>query len=171
MTSIKHILFSLWIERILLRLWKPFTELKKNFEFLSPRFNHCSRDFFLRKLSSASSSLTYSFSSVLWISKSEGFVCIRHWASNIFSEILQKYLRLNYFKTPLTFFNLLHKTYMGVSMTSLHYVSKIKGRKRGWSAQKSKNLNGSFLFSKLAILTNIGEWSKIPKVESKFPNL
>jgi len=48
-------------------------------------------------------------------------------------------------------------------LTSLYHISKIKGRRRGWSTQKSKNLNEIFLFGKHANLTNIGEWFEIPK--------
>jgi hypothetical protein len=41
--------------------------------------------------------------------------------------------------------------------------SYYKERKRGWSTQKWKNLNETFLFGKLANFTNIVELSEIPK--------
>jgi len=57
-----------------------FHWIKEEFWILIPRFNYCSQDFCLRKLSSISASLTLSFTiigSAIWISKSKGFVFIK----------------------------------------------------------------------------------------------
>jgi hypothetical protein len=56
-----------------------------------------------------------------------------------------------------------NRTELKVITPILHHLSEIRGRKRGSSAQKSNNLNGIFLFSKHANLTNIWEWFEIPK--------
>jgi len=156
-----------------LHLWWLFTWLKKKFEFLSPKFNYCNRDFFLRKLSSASASYAYPLTKIglaLCISKSKGFLCIKHWnssiallATNTLSVILAKYLLLKSLDTCLIYFKLLHKINIGVLVTSLPQALAIKGRKIGWSSWKSKNLNETFLLGKLAIFINIREWSEIPK--------
>jgi hypothetical protein len=65
-------------------LWHRWflTELKKTFEFLSPKFNHWTEISTLRKLFLVWANLTYSLTyidSSLWKSKSKGISYIKHW--------------------------------------------------------------------------------------------